>query len=65
MNLENETNAQRSQKQKALAAAMPLPDYEPDLQYCNKEFTRKPKSGLFARPNHLGDGIVQDLPEGF
>ena len=65
MNLVNDTRAQEQEKRMALAKAMPVPKYEPDLRYQTKEFARAPKSGLLARPNHLGDGIVQDLPEGF
>lgn len=59
MNVENETSGQLAQKRRALANAMPLPAYEPDLRYQGKEFTREAKSGLMAMPNHLGDGIVR------
>lgn len=45
--------------------AIPVPNMEPDARYMTKEFARMPKSGLMARPNHLGDGIVQKLPKGF
>lgn len=58
MNVNNDTDVQRSKKREALSKALPLPPYEPDLRYQTKDFTRSGKSGLMARPNHLGDGIV-------
>lgn len=65
MNKDNESAGQMAQKRRALANSMPLSGYEPDLYYGTKEFTRKPKSGLKARPNHLGDKLHEDLPGGF
>ncbi len=59
MREDNLTAIQHAQKAQALHSAMPaLREYEPDLRYQTKDFTRQAKSGLMARPNHLGDGIV-------
>lgn len=69
MNELNDTRAQMAEKHRALNNALPVPDYEPDLVYQRKEFTRMPKSGVMAKPNHLGRGLkaVMDtsLPEEF
>ncbi len=65
MRPENETAAQMAQKQRALNAALPVPNMEPALAYQTKEFTRRPKSGILAGPNHLGEGLRVDIPEGF
>lgn len=64
MNANNDTVAQRREKQMALNRALPLPDYEPDLHYCTKEFTRLSKSGIMARPNHLGRGLKSEYEVG-
>lgn len=61
MNVNNDTVAQRRQKAEALNNALPIPDYEPDLVYQNKGFSRLSKSGIAARPNHLGRGLKSDL----
>ena len=65
MELENQTMAQMRAKREALARALPLPNMEPDLAYQTKEFTRKAKSGILARPNHLGDSLKVVLPGDF
>lgn len=69
MNELNDTRAQMAEKHRALNKALPVPDYEPDLHYQRKEFTRMPKSGVMAKPNHLGRGLKHSmdtsLPEEF
>lgn len=41
-----------------------LPKLEPRDRYMQKEFTRREKSYVHPKPNHLGEGL-EDLPEGF